>query len=1002
MTMQKARARVIILGAGKPMSGRTPAGLRMIGSQKKALDWIMHAFRSLNPSFVFVGGYGMADVMGQMPADVMIVSNPDWRKTGSTDSLFKADLVEGFDHYVCYGDILFRDELVTRLADVDGLAAAVDGSTPRLASGDAERLDFAGEWLDPAGQSAEFVGLFKISAASIAAVRAMGADVELRRRHIGALLQRLHQSGQGIRAVNAHGLWSNLDNDMTLARFVLGTKAESLARLQERLALWRLAPQLTVTVAQVQADAMALAGRAVGKFPGQSLAVRSSALCEDGFDSSNAGRFVSLLNVVSEPAAVAAALGTVAASYPDGEGKNQILVQPMVSNVVASGVALTRSLGSGAPYYTINFTLGAETDGITSGRDRENRLVVVYRHATVPPPDAPAFVGPLLQGLRELEYVVGHDALDVEFAVDGDGQLHLLQIRPLVLSHDRSSENDRDVDCLLKDAQHQFRELVPPPPRQLGRAPAWGVMSDWNPAEIIGLRPGLLAFSLYRHLITDDIWAQQRAEFGYRDVRPSPLVRLFAGHAYVDVRASFNSFIPAGVPDALAEKIVEHCIDRLARHPELHDKVEFEVVPTCYSFTFDATRQRLRDEAGLSGDELTLLEGKLRDLTAQAFTSIDVPTQQVAGLAQHVDTILASGMARIDRARALLYECRRRGSLPFAHLARHGFVAVTLLRTAMARGAFSEERLAEFMRSLRTVAHDLAHDSWAVKQGQMPWAQFVQAYGHLRPGTYEILSRRYADEPETYLRSIVDEAVPPEMATFTWSSAETRALEKLCAEAGFNLDVPALEHYCRAAIEGRERSKFLFTRALSQAIEEIAAWGETCNLSRSYLSCLGLDQVFAFSTGESGPGGVNRHAADLAERNASWRALTSQIELPPLLFAEMDLLAFSYPRTMPNFITSKRVVAPLMSISDEAGDGGQPLAGRIVLVPRADPGFDWLFSKKIAGLITIYGGANSHMAIRAAEFGLPAAIGIGEQRFREIEHASIVELDCGSRQINVQ
>lgn len=1000
--MQAVRPRVIILGAGKPMSGRTPAGLRMIDSQKKVLDWIMHAFRGLNPSFVFVGGYGIADVIGQMPANVMVISNPDWHKTGSTDSLFKADLVDGADHYVCYGDILFRDDLVTRLANIDGLVAAIDGSSRRLAGGDAESLTFAGERIDHTGYQAEFVGLFKIPAAGVAAVRMLGADADLRQRHVGTLLQRLHQQGQEVRVVNAHGLWSNLDNDMTLARFVLGTKAESLARLQERLARWRLAPQFTVTVAQVQADALALADRAVAKFPGQPLAVRSSALCEDGFDTSNAGRFVSLLNVASERAAIAAALGTVAASYPDGEGKNQILIQPMLCNVVASGVALTRSLGSGAPYYTINFSLGAETDGITSGRDRENRLVVVYRHAATPPHGAPAFVGPLLQALQELEYVVDHDALDVEFAVDADGQLHLLQIRPLVLSHDRSPKNDRDVDRLLMDARHQFRQLVPPLSRLLGSTPAWGVMPDWNPAEIIGLRPGLLAFSLYRHLVTDEIWARQRAEFGYRDVRPLPLVRLFAGHAYVDVRASFNSFIPAGVPDALAEKLVEHCIARLRKHPELHDKVEFEIVPTCYSFAFDSTRQRLREEAGLNGDEIALLENQLRGLTVRAFGNIDVPAREVAGLATHVAAIQAGGMAPIDRARALLYECRRRGSLPFAHLARHGFVAVTLLRTAAVRGVLSEERLAEFMRSLRTVAHDLAHDSWAVRQDRMAWDEFVRKYGHLRPGTYEILSRRYADEPETYLRGIVDEAVQPEPVNFGWTHAEALALERLCTEAGFGLDAAALERYFRAAIEGRERSKFLFTQALSQAIEEIAAWGRSSNLSRSELSCLSLDQIFAFSAGESGPGGVNRHAAELAERNANWRDLTSQIELPPLLFAESDLLAFSYPRTMPNFITSKRIVAPLVSISDEAGDSGQVLAGRIVLVPRADPGFDWLFSKKIAGLITIYGGANSHMAIRAAEFGLPAAIGIGEQRFREIERAGIVELDCGSRQIYVQ
>ena len=48
------------------------------------------------------------------------------------------------------------------------------------------------------------------------------------------------------------------------------------------------------------------------------------------------------------------------------------------------------------------------------------------------------------------------------------------------------------------------------------------------------------------------------------------------------------------------------------------------------------------------------------------------------------------------------------------------------------------------------------------------------------------------------------------------------------------------------------------------------------------------------------------------------------------------------------------------------------------MIESADPGYDWIFTHDIKGLITKYGGAASHMAIRCAEFNLPAAIGSGE------------------------
>ena len=50
---------------------------------------------------------------------------------------------------------------------------------------------------------------------------------------------------------------------------------------------------------------------------------------------------------------------------------------------------------------------------------------------------------------------------------------------------------------------------------------------------------------------------------------------------------------------------------------------------------------------------------------------------------------------------------------------------------------------------------------------------------------------------------------------------------------------------------------------------------------------------------------------------------------------------------------------------------------KIVLIENADPGLIGYF-QNIAGLITKYG-ANSHMAIRCAEFDIPAAIGCGER-----------------------
>jgi phosphoenolpyruvate-protein kinase (PTS system EI component) len=72
-----------------------------------------------------------------------------------------------------------------------------------------------------------------------------------------------------------------------------------------------------------------------------------------------------------------------------------------------------------------------------------------------------------------------------------------------------------------------------------------------------------------------------------------------------------------------------------------------------------------------------------------------------------------------------------------------------------------------------------------------------------------------------------------------------------------------------------------------------------------------------------------------------------------------------------------------------------------VLIENADPGFDWLFNLNIKGLITRFGGANSHMAIRCNELDIPAAIGVGDKIFYDLKNANHVLLDCVLKKIDI-
>lgn len=122
------------------------------------------------------------------------------------------------------------------------------------------------------------------------------------------------------------------------------------------------------------------------------------------------------------------------------------------------------------------------------------------------------------------------------------------------------------------------------------------------------------------------------------------------------------------------------------------------------------------------------------------------------------------------------------------------------------------------------------------------------------------------------------------------------------------------------------------------------------------------------------------------------------IKLPHMVMTEGDLFAFDVPPSRANFVTTKQVVAAPVSMSEDLEP--HDLQSRIVFIEGADPGYDWIFAHGIAGLVTKYGGAASHMTIRAAEFGIPAAIGCGEGLFEGLRDAKLIELNCAARQIH--
>jgi hypothetical protein len=773
------------------------------------------------------------------------------------------------------------------------------------------------------------------------------------------------------------------------------TKAGTLAALQGVLQTARIAQLSAFMVADWRTNRQACLSGITEQFCPGPWIVRSSCDSEDSAKSSNAGAFLSITNVDAD--GLETAVEHVIAAYGMANATDEVLIQPMLTQVVRSGVAFSHDPNTCAPYRVVNWSEGGDTTAVTGGMGGRNWQQAAQ--SPIPPPEELSGVVALLD---ELLALFGDVPLDCEFAVTGvlptspssaSGReaetLWLLQARPLILS--RVPEPETEQATRLKRIQDKVARGMQRHPFLMGRRTVYGVMPDWNPAEIIGVRPKPLALTLYRDLVTDAIWAYQRHNYGYRNLRSFPLMPHFFGLPYIDVRLSFNSFIPVDLDDGLAGRLVDYYIDRLLAEPTLHDKVEFEIVFSCYTLDLPKRLERLA-EVGFSTGEQEVIADSLRCLTNRIVHSKDglwrSDADKLNTLKARRDELLASNADPLERIYWLLEDAKRYGTLPFAGLARAGFVAVQMLKSLVAAGVFSEADYDAFIGGVSTVSGQLARD-----RATLDKTTFLARYGHLRPGTYDILSPRYDEAPELYFDWGQQPNVPEPVKPFSLTLPQMRDIAKLLEAHGLQPDPVGLFDFMQAGIELRELAKFHFSRNLSDALALITQVGAQHGFSRADLANCDIGAFKELHVSAADPRDVLLRSI---EQGKARYADTLKVSLPPLIARPEDVWAFERPKTSPNFITQKQVTSPVVGC-----DARDKLIGAIVCIPNADPGFDWLFAYPIAGLITAWGGANSHMAIRAGELGLPAVIGAGEVLFRRWSTAQRLHLDCAGRRVEV-
>ena len=734
-------------------------------------------------------------------------------------------------------------------------------------------------------------------------------------------------------------------------------------------------------------------------FPNTTIIVRSSAIGEDSEENSNAGSYESILNVnSSSKREITSAINKVIFSYKNKNNhnpNNQILIQNQSKNILHSGVVFSRSPDLGSPFYLVNYDIGDSTVGVTHGSI--NQTIKFHRNINKNSLD-PKWKN-LLSAIEEIEKITNSTKLDIEFGITRNKKIIIFQVRPITsFSHDNFLKSDRLLRNSIKKNKLKFLKLKKSPNLHPSKN-IFSDMTDWNPAEIIGNNPRPLDYSLYDYLIMKSSWYRARVELGYQKFSPHSLMVKFGNKPYVDTRISFNSLIPENFNSNLKKKLMKYYLEKLYSNPHLHDKVEFDILFTCYDLSLKSKLNELK-KFGFSQKEIDEIFNQLFLFTKNLISIFPVLSKSCTNSIENMTQNRLNHMKEIKKssdyyhklqvAEKLLNDCINFGIIPFSKMARIAFISTAILRSLVNENYITQKEFDKFMNSLETPLSRFQHDLIALTNNKISKSEFLKIYGHLRPGTYDVTINRY-DKDNPFL-NIIKFSDLSKTKSF---EIKIKNLDEILKSNNIPINSYEFYYFIKNSIVMREELKFEFTHNLSDALELIAESGSELGLFRDEISFLEIKTILS-SYKKYTKNELKSFLKKQVSKNKSRFQINTKLTLPSIISSERDFEIIQYYMAKPNYITEKIISEKIINLDISKST---ELENKIVLLEHADPGYDWIFAKNPLGLITKYGGVASHMSIRCSEVGLPASIGCGEIIYEKLLNASKVMLDCKNHQI---
>ena len=724
------------------------------------------------------------------------------------------------------------------------------------------------------------------------------------------------------------------------------------------------------------------------------VAVRSSSFGEDSYISSQAGAFKSFLNInPKNKIEMKNSIMRVYESYKVKNNNQKVLIQDMVENVKISGVAISCDLSNNCSSYIVcNYSIGDDTTLVTSGEGNLKNFHFFKGSSLKNVPKIPKII---IKNIFNLISETSEKLIDIEFAIDSNNNFFLLQLRPIIL---KKQKHMREINPLyLNKLEKKIIKLKKSHPNLHGNTTFFGVMPDWNPAEMIGIKPKNMSVSLYKELITDKVWSTQRSDYGFKDVKNNQLMSVFLGTPFIDIRTDFNSWLPKSLSKGTAIKLMKYYLKKIRDKKELHDNVEFEILFTCFNFNSSKVIEILKKNK-FTVKEINEVVKSLKKITIDSIKKFENEFSKIKILQKKQGVIEKSKMYEFDKIYWHIVYCKEFGTLPFAGLARIAFIAYDILNSLYNRNFINEKQKNLFLGSLKTISLQIDDDF-----NNLSKKKFIEKHGHLRPNTYEISSLNYSEGYDNYYGSKKKKnKAKNKKNKFKLSNNQSINISNYLRKHNIDLSTKDLFKFIRKAIETREYSKYIFTKSIDLVFKNMIKIGKRLDIKRDDISFLEINDFLKLYYSLSSAD-ISKEFKRIIKRNKKEYILNGFVKLPNIIINPSDIYYNSENVEKGSFFGNIDITGEVFFLNEselKTKDLKQ-LDNKIICIYNADPGFDFIFSKKILGLITCYGGSNSHMAIRCSEKNITSIIGIGNHNFKKIINSKRISIEAMSKKYSL-